>query len=129
MLQIAPEGAGKTETEETTDDVINCAMCGHLVTRGRWRLDIDGHEHVFFNPAGRVFRVLCFREAPGAADQGDPTGEFTWFKGYKWNFAHCRGCNAHLGWRFTGTVAPPVFFGLIKGKLAGPRTGGDASKS
>ena len=121
MLQIVPDGAADTETEETTDDAINCAGCGHLVTRGRWRLSMDGHEHTFFNPAGRVFRVLCFREAPGALDEGVPTDDFTWFRGYRWNFAYCKGCDAHLGWRFLGIGEPPVFFGLIKGKLAGPR--------
>ncbi len=129
MLQIAPDGANDNETDEATDDAITCAGCGHLVTRGRWRLDMggigDGHEHVFFNPHGIVFRILCFREAPGARDAGAPSDEFTWFKGYKWNLALCRGCGGHLGWRFTGAGAPAVFFGLIKGKLAGPPKGRD----
>ncbi len=126
MLQIAPEGAGDTDTEETTDDAITCAGCGHLVTRGRWRLDLDGHEHVYFNPAGVVFRVVLFRDAPGAADHGGPSDEFTWFKGYTWFLARCRGCGGHLGWRYAGSGEPPVFFGLIKGKLSQPGAAGDA---
>lgn len=122
MLQKAPETSPDDDLDEALDDAITCAACGHLVTRTRWRLSMDGHEHTFFNPAGRVFTVLCFREAPGAADRGDPTDEFTWFKGYDWNFALCRGCGEHLGWRFTGALDPPLFFGLIKPKLSSQPT-------
>ncbi len=115
MLQIAPDAKNETETAE--DDPIYCAGCGHLITRERWAISIDGHERVFINPAGRVFRIRCFDEAPGAADTGDPTKEHTWFPGYAWNFALCRVCDAHLGWRFVGGQAPPVFYGLIKTAL------------
>lgn len=120
MLQEAPDAVLEREVEESTDDALYCAGCGHLVTRGRWALSMDGHEHVFFNPAGQIFRVVCFAEAPGAADVGEPTDEFTWFKGYDWNFALCRGCATHLGWRYAGEASPRVFFGLIKNRLAGP---------
>ncbi len=115
MLQIAPDA--DIETEEKTDDGVYCAGCGHLVTRTRWALDLGGHERVFINPAGRLFRVRLFRDAPGAADMGTPTVEATWFPGYAWNFALCHGCSRHLGWRFTGDDAPMLFFGLIKGML------------
>jgi hypothetical protein len=117
MLQVLDDSRTDDDLEEATDDGIYCAACGERVTRGRWRLDMDGHEHVVFNPAGVVFRLLCFREAPGVFDHGDPTDEFSWFKGYLWNFAHCRGCGQHMGWRFTAEADPPLFFGLIKGKL------------
>jgi len=112
MLQITPEDEKKPDTDEAIDDAIYCAGCGHLITRGRWRTAVDGHGHVFFNPAGRVFRILLFSEAPGIACQGEPTDEFTWFKGYDWVYALCRGCGAHMGWRFTGVDRPPLFFGL-----------------
>lgn len=129
MLQKTPETELETATEEGTDDALYCAGCGHLVTRARWAISIDGHEHVVFNPAGRVFRVVCFSEAPGAASVGEPTAHFTWFKSYDWTFALCRGCGEHLGWRYAGDASPPVFFGLIKGKLAGPgAAGGDVEE-
>lgn len=95
-----------------------CARCGALVTHGRWEMSLNGgHEHVFFNPAGLVFRVLCFRDAPGAGAQGIASGAFSWFRGYLWRLAMCRACDAHLGWRYEGSAEPRVFFGLIKQAL------------
>ena len=95
-----------------------CARCRRLVTRGRWRLAMGGsHEHVVFNPAGIVFRVLCFKEAPGAVAAGEASADFSWFGGYSWRLALCAGCGAHLGWRYEGDGPPAIFFGLIKPML------------
>ena len=107
----------KTETREQGDDPLYCARCGHLVTRGRWAFAPAVGE-VFTNPAGHTFHLRCFTEAPGATDAGAPTDDFTWFPGYEWNFALCRGCSEHLGWRYMGEAAPPVFWGLIKDRLS-----------
>ena len=116
MLDIAPEGRDRSDTVLSTDDALYCAACGLLMTRGRWRvIRRDAHEHTVFNPAGRVFRVVCFKEAPGAASQGFPSDEFTWFPGYRWTIAVCRGCSIHVGWRYDGD---DVFFGLIKPRLS-----------
>jgi hypothetical protein len=125
MLQESPKQEKKTEADAGTDDAIYCAKCGHLLTWMRWAVDIGGHERVFINPAGRVFRIACFRETPGARDEGRPTEEFTWFPGYAWNLAICLGCGVHLGWRFEGTAMPPVFFGLIKTALTQRPAGGE----
>lgn len=122
MLQIAPKDAD--EQEIGTDDALYCAGCGHLLTRTHWAVDVGGHERVFINPAGRVFRIQCFKEAPGAEDEGIPTEEHTWFTGYAWNLALCLGCGGHLGWRFTGAQSPQVFFGLIKTALTARPGGG-----
>ncbi|HCS69049.1 MAG TPA: hypothetical protein DIW51_03680 [Rhodospirillaceae bacterium] len=65
-----------------------------------------------------MFTVVCFLEAPGATDRGAPTEEFTWFTGHAWNFAHCRACADHLGWRYTSDLDPPLFWGLIKDRLS-----------
>ena len=117
MLQRSPDA--DIEVEDATDDAVYCAGCGEVVTRTRWAFSMNGsHEHVFFNPHGVVFRVLCFTEAPGARDEGQPTDDFTWFKGFDWNFALCGGCGEHLGWRYAGDDGPGVFFGLIKGRLS-----------
>ena len=99
-----------------------CANCRAEISRGRWEIAMDGaHERVFFNPAGQVFRILCFREAPGAQDASPPSRDFTWFRGYSWRIATCRSCGLHLGWRYEGNGAPAVFFGLIKNALTGEK--------
>ena len=104
--------------EEEEEEKLYCAHCGRLVTMGHWRIALEGgHEHTFFNPAGLIFEVLCFKEAPGAFAIGRATGEFTWFPGYKWQIALCSGCRIHLGWRFVGSDRPPFFFGLIGPRL------------
>ena len=126
MLQKTPEAEKKSRAEADTDDAVYCAKCGHLLTRMCWAIEVGGHERVFINPAGRVFRIACFREAPGTASEGIPTEEYTWFPGYAWNLALCLGCGGHLGWRFEGTAMPPVFFGLIKTALTQSTAGGQA---
>ena len=82
------------------------------------------HEHTVFNPAGRIFTIGCFKEAPGADSIGPATDDFTWFKGYDWQIALCRGCNVHIGWQYTGAEAPAVFFGLILAMLTTQPKGG-----
>jgi len=113
-----PRDSPSNETETTAwerDIDYYCARCGALVTRGQWEMSLNGgHEHVFFNPAGLVFRVLCFREVPGAGTRGEASGLFTWFRGYLWRLASCLTCDAHLGWRYEGSAEPRVFFGLIR---------------
>ncbi len=119
MFDAELETAAATKSAEKSDDGLYCARCGHLVTRRRWALAPDGgHERICANPVGRMFTVVCFLEAPGATDHGAPTEEFSWFTGHAWNFAHCRGCAEHLGWRYTSDLDPPIFWGLIKDRLS-----------
>ena len=115
MLDNAPETTIDDDTAGAEADEIYCAGCGTLVTRSGWRISRNGdHEHTVFNPVGQLYRVVCFKQAPGVAAVGAPSGEFTWFKGYAWQIAYCRGCDTHLGWQYLG---PDVFFGLIRDKL------------
>lgn len=96
---------------------ILCAACRHEITRERHRIQVaDGHEHRFFNPAGHLFHIGCFRSAPGCRSEGNPTMEFTWFPGFAWCYALCGGCSAHLGWKFESGAAE-VFFGLVLNRL------------
>ncbi len=118
FLQPGQEAPAGQVTARLEDDKVFCAACGGLVTYGRWRIVINGgHEHTVFNPAGVVFTVACYREAVGAADFGDASEVFTWFKGYAWRVSVCAGCGVHLGWRYEAEALPPVFFGLIKDRL------------
>jgi hypothetical protein len=107
----------ETETEDAADDALYCTDCGHLITRSRWAISIDGHERVFINPAGRVFRICCFSEAPGTTDVGAFTSEHTWFPGFEWNFAICTACSTHIGWQFLAQGQSKSFLGLMKTAL------------
>ncbi len=116
MFDMAPEKDGGTAL--CADDGVYCARCHELVTRIRWAVALNGnHRHRFTNPAGLTFDVRLFRKAPGARAAGNETEEFTWFTGRAWAIGFCTGCGAHLGWRYTAEIKPPVFFGLIANRL------------
>ena len=93
-----------------------CRRCRCRITDDEHRIEVDGaHTHAFFNPAGILFEVACFRLAPGCVLHGEASGQFTWFAGYLWRVALCGHCSSHLGWRFTGQ--DPSFFCLILSSL------------
>jgi hypothetical protein len=101
--------------EDLDDQAILCSTCSAEITRRQHHIAVNGrHEHAFFNPAGIAFGIRCFRVAPGATPQGDPTAEFTWFSGYRWQIALCTACHAHLGWLF---INGGSFYGLIPARL------------
>lgn len=94
-----------------------CAHCSAPITSRDQAIEINGrHEHAFFNPAGIAYEIRCFRRAPGCLIQGDPTSEFTWFAGYRWQFSLCATCLTHLGWFFSSRQDTP-FYGLIRNRL------------
>lgn len=96
-------------------DILVCRACGHKVAKTGARMaDEDGGRRVFCNPHGLVFEVILVKTAPGCVCAGPAVSEFSWFPGYAWRIALCRGCAAHLGWRFEGES---VFFGLIESAL------------
>lgn len=105
----------KDETEDGQEKAILCAACRIPITRAKERIEKAGkHLHTFFNPAGIVYEISCFRRAPGCLVYGAPSAEFAWFAGYHWQVVYCRSCQTHLGWRFSGE---DEFFGLIANKL------------
>lgn len=103
--------------------MIACAVCLHAVTTAAERAERAGrHAHTFANPHGFVFHVACFTSAPGCRTAGDPSAAFSWFPGYAWQVAECRGCGEHLGWLFRSEAGR--FHALITSRLAeaGERT-------
>jgi hypothetical protein len=86
-----------------------------VITSTRERTEVGGaHEHTFANPYGIVYVIGCFARAPGCGFEGPPSAFFSWFPGYDWRMAVCRGCFAHLGWSFGEA---PDFYGLILERL------------
>ena len=96
---------------------ILCRHCLHPITLPANGVEISGrHFHTFFNPAGIVFQIACFSQAPGCRLHGQPTATFSWFAGYLWNLALCDNCLEQLGW-FYQALDTAGFFGLIRDRL------------
>lgn len=113
----------RREGVDDGDTKILCDACGHELTVGGARTDVDGaHRHVKVNPHGHVFHIACFRPVPGVAAVGPPSGEFSWFSGYRWQIALCGGCRVHVGWRFVGDGG---FTALIEGRFVEQTSDGD----
>lgn len=117
-----PEGEGDVAVreedapEEEKAGKLLCVSCGRVITDRSQTISVSGkHRHTFFNPAGLVYELGCFREAPGCTPAGEPSSEFSWFPGYVWQVGACSGCSAHLGWRFQS--GDDVFFGLIVSRI------------
>lgn len=105
----------KDETEKEQQKGLLCRHCRLLITTTKERQDKTGkHLHTFFNPAGVVYEIGCFKRAPGCVPFGASSTEFAWFKGYSWQIVYCRGCQQHMGWMFSGE---DQFFGIIVNKL------------
>ena len=114
----APSGAA--QEEEAQERLILCRECLFPVTREEERQEMAGvGQHTFANPAGIVFTIGCFNAAPGCVPVGPASDEFTWFPGFTWQVAVCRGCLAHLGWHFAAPSGAG-FWGLILDHLIFP---------
>ncbi len=111
-----PAVKGQQERAVKVLEAIYCRACGGVVTAKDQKVQVSGsHHHTFFNPAGLVFELGCFRRASGCLTVGSPSTEFAWFPGYSWQIALCRGCQTHLGWLFV--MEQLSFFGLILKRL------------
>ncbi len=109
----------KQKFREASGRPIRCAYCGQQVSTADQRTDQGGaHEHRFENPAGMVFRIGCFRHAPGCRCVGEATRAWTWFAGHTWSVALCIKCGTHLGWSYGPGETAEAFFGLILDRLA-----------
>ena len=123
-LFFDPEGERKREArvaarrrDQTLEDHrILCANCKNPVTHRDQRIVVSGnHAHTCRNPHEFVFRIGCFRDAPGCKSEAAATAEHSWFAGYQWSIAYCAQCERHLGWRFSASA--DCFFGLILDRL------------
>src|SRR5690606_37015718 len=72
---VAP--LGDSAPSALGEDWLACAACGAFVALARDRASVNGaHSHSFINPAGLIFRVGCFSEAPGARSVGEESAHF-----------------------------------------------------
>jgi hypothetical protein len=125
-----PVGGRRPDERTALDDdvgrVLVCASCLHAITTAGASIEMAGsHAHTFANPHGFVFHIRCFAVAPGCAAASEPSTYFSWFAGYAWKIAVCRGCGEHLGWLFLSDDSR--FHGLIADRLAeaeGPGSAG-----
>lgn len=119
--RVGANAPGTRQAEESpeADRSFRCRSCGARVARGRDVFGPGGASpvQVFPNPSGQMRRILTVRFASGMTFLGEPTTDFTWFKGYSWTIALCAACGAHLGWRYDRVALeeawPERFFGLL----------------
>jgi hypothetical protein len=103
-------------SEHDREKALRCRACNFAITAPKERFTQDGkHHHTFFNPAGIVYEIGCFKDAPGCLPYGSLSREFTWFKGYSWQVVYCKECLEHLGWYYA--TAGNGFFGLVLNRL------------
>ena len=118
LLEVPETSTGDTDTDEdpTRPDrgrKLVCRRCRAVITSASARIERHGkHRHVFANPAGYLYELGCFSQAPGCSREGAPSWEFTWFAGHSWQIQVCRSCNALMGWEFR-TPSGEGFYGLI----------------
>lgn len=115
LAEIAPEDG--SQEKDSPDRRFICVFCGETIASPRDMIEVNGAGiHDFANPDGVVFRIRCFSRAEGCFPSGVPTEAHTWFPGFSWRYAHCRGCGAQMGWRYESSSSG--FYGLILRNLA-----------
>lgn len=104
------------DEEEEREQKLLCSTCGNAVTAKDQKIEVHGkHQHTFFNPAGIVYNLGCFKDAPGCLAVDEASAEFSWFAGYVWRVVLCRNCLIHLGWQFQS--GDDGFYGIIISRL------------
>lgn len=125
---FSPEDGAAALEEEDRKAALVCLACGRTITSLESKMFFGGqHNHTFFNPHGIVFELGCFSIAPGCSCHGQLSDEFSWFKGYIWEYALCGGCGEHLGWHYLSNERGADhrdFFGLIVNKIGVREVGG-----
>lgn len=107
----------KQKQDTITGKFLLCRECLQIITNPSEKTGILGsHTHTFTNPNGIIFDIDCYKTAPGCGYVGQPSSEFTWFKGFMWKIAVCSACLTHLGWIFIAKDKNS-FLGLIQNRL------------
>ncbi len=113
QFEILQNNLEQQQQQRQEGQRIVCKVCQNVITSSENRIEVRGqHRYVFRNPSRFVFEIGCFSAAPGCVKKGTPSSEYTWFKGYSWNFVLCSSCQMHLGW-FYQSAEEGGFYGLI----------------
>ncbi|KAL8602511.1 hypothetical protein ACOMHN_065383 [Nucella lapillus] len=102
--------------------VLCCVACTQQVARKEdvFSMSREGPLGAYVNPQGHVHETLTVYKANNLSLLGRPSTEHSWFPGYAWTIAQCRGCASHMGWKFTATkkkLTPLKFWGLCRSSL------------
>ena len=115
LRDIEQSLSSDADTHEGRSKFLCCAHCKQRIAPVSSSVEINGRQiHRCQNPLGHYFVFQCYRTAPGCAVSGEPMAEYSWFAGYRWQFASCNRCHNQLGWYFSGESG---FFGLIRDQL------------
>jgi hypothetical protein len=116
IKQLVHDALSQVE-EPDLGQFILCGDCRQPVTASNFRISIGGeHQHRFVNPDGVIFEVSCFHSAPGTLINGQATARHCWFRGFRWQYAHCEHCAEQLGWYYENGLRE-AFFALIPSSL------------
>ena len=116
IYELKKQLKNKKQEDKKKKDFLICRICKNKITSASQMINVNGqHKHNFKNPAGIRFHIGCFSSAKGCLAIGNPTSEFTWFKGFTWCFASCSKCLVHMGWYYQSPGNS--FFGLILNNL------------
>ncbi|KAK9843691.1 hypothetical protein WJX81_002577 [Elliptochloris bilobata] len=110
---------------------LRCVTCSAQIAKQDDVVEVsdEGAGALFVNNHGSLYDLLTLRVAYGVSLRGEATEEYTWFPGYSWRLAYCRGCSAHLGWLFRAVDlrrSPHHFWGFkrqaftVHGRMHGP---------
>lgn len=106
---------------ETDKEKLFCAACGHLITFADQHIVMKGdHEHTVFNPAGIIFTIGCFQDAPGCLTTGQKVPNSAGFPAINGNLRTVRIVNAiWVGCFATHRKYQPIF--LVSLETAYPK--------
>lgn len=110
------------EAHHDPGDHLCCVYCLTPVTTSNQKTTLHFSQNYHLtNAEGQQFDVACFTEAWGCGMHGFPVNQDSWFSGFRWQYARCLSCEAHLGWYYEedvpGSEERNHFFGLIIDKL------------
>jgi len=96
-----------------------CRRCGAEVAAQDdiFSMSQEGPQSAYVNPGGYVHETLTLYKTRRLYLVGETSTEYSWFPGYAWTIAQCKGCHCHMGWKFTSThkrLTPKKFWGISR---------------